>query len=713
MIRQTIVLNGYTYILDLYKASSDLSDNKHYEEFMLIKKTKIMNSIMYDEDVYFINKSIVDNCIIDGVLDTDLLSNTIAYPVTKNGVTLSYSRNFKNFNDNFTNMSYMPGYDIFHIYDKSCERDASILCDKLRIWLPITNGKLNGIIHVSNIINDIKFHYICQRSDSLETDSNNEMKVGNNIYSEYIDIWVPNVEYLFTQSNCYIKEEFNTSEIRQKIVFKQDKKNTITIQPRIYFDIDENYNVTKKIKINAIRSSFNDDSYNIKFNDEEISWNFAQTEDFIRETNDENSQLVVFKNNEPKATYNLRNSEILYSNNTIYMSLFLMILPFYIEDALVDDQLNKRKCKLYYNIDTAIVDDSLITPLIVSIYPYDYIDAASSTYCQEYQVLKNADMFTLSKDIKLKASFGFCNDNSIGSYGALMLNCEFNSGSALDIDDINKLYLSKSKCDIYDYLYFNESGDSYDTDVFPEQITKCGFVVEMSPDNTFKDIVYKYVKNIVIENETDDIISNCSFGLNFDCGQEQWNAYPETLVLRARYVDKVSFNTITSNLIFITKDIFKYLINGNEHSSVEYRLKMYDNNQIYEEDAVDFTKFNFIDKINCVVVKNENDSDNSITNSKTNSRIIYKPIFFKVKDLQQLKIKSGITQNIALNLSDFISKVDTFKITIEGKEYVEIARNEGYVIFKINALELSSNNGQYNLLNQDDEFISDGTWYTY
>jgi hypothetical protein len=128
---------------------------------------------------------------------------------------------------------------------------------------------------------------------------------------------------------------------------------------------------------------------------------------------------------------------------------------------------------------------------------------------------------------------------------------------------------------------------------------------------------------------------------------------------------------------------------------------------------MDLEKFNFIDKINCVVVKNETDEQNKLTNSKTTSKIVYKPIFFKVKDLQQIKIKSGIAQNIGLNLSDFISKVDTFKITISGKEYVEIARNDGYVIFNINALELSENAGQYNLLNQDDEYISDGTWYTY
>jgi hypothetical protein len=84
-----------------------------------------------------------------------------------------------------------------------------------------------------------------------------------------------------------------------------------------------------------------------------------------------------------------------------------------------------------------------------------------------------------------------------------------------------------------------------------------------------------------------------------------------------------------------------------------------------------------------------------------------------VKDLQQIKLKNGITQNVGLNLSDIISKADTFKIVLENIEFPEVARNDAYVIFKVNSQQLKNTSGQYNLLNQDDEYISDGTWYIY
>ena len=60
-----------------------------------------------------------------------------------------------------------------------------------------------------------------------------------------------------------------------------------------------------------------------------------------------------------------------------------------------------------------------------------------------------------------------------------------------------------------------------------------------------------------------------------------------------------------------------------------------------------------------------------------------------------------------------MTKVETFKLVIEDTEYVESARNDIYVIFNINAGEIKKASGVYSILNQDDEFISTGTWVTY
>ena len=58
-----------------------------------------------------------------------------------------------------------------------------------------------------------------------------------------------------------------------------------------------------------------------------------------------------------------------------------------------------------------------------------------------------------------------------------------------------------------------------------------------------------------------------------------------------------------------------------------------------------------------------------------------------------------------------MTKVDTFKLNINNTQYVEYARNDIYVIFKIDANVLNNlTAGEYHILNQDDEYISSGQW---
>ena len=57
-----------------------------------------------------------------------------------------------------------------------------------------------------------------------------------------------------------------------------------------------------------------------------------------------------------------------------------------------------------------------------------------------------------------------------------------------------------------------------------------------------------------------------------------------------------------------------------------------------------------------------------------------------------------------------MTKVETFKLIIENKEYIEIGRNDVYVIFDINTILLNNNEGEYNIINQDNEYLSSGKW---
>ena len=57
-----------------------------------------------------------------------------------------------------------------------------------------------------------------------------------------------------------------------------------------------------------------------------------------------------------------------------------------------------------------------------------------------------------------------------------------------------------------------------------------------------------------------------------------------------------------------------------------------------------------------------------------------------------------------------MSKVDIFLISLNNSTYTEIGRNANYVIFNINANTLSANSGSYEIYNQDNEYITYGTW---
>ena len=119
-------------------------------------------------------------------------------------------------------------------------------------------------------------------------------------------------------------------------------------------------------------------------------------------------------------------------------------------------------------------------------------------------------------------------------------------------------------------------------------------------------------------------------------------------------------------------------------------------------------KVNFINTIKCVV--NKVSDEINVNKVNYNQKVILKPLFYKAKDLQNITLRPNIVQNIGINLSDYLSKVETFKIIIENIEYVEIARNNIFVIFEINSNNLIDQSGTYNLIDDSGNYISSGNW---
>ena len=722
MIRQNIILGNYRYIVDLYKANSDLKNSKHYESFVVLKTNEMINNVMHDRDILFIKKSIIDKCLEDH----SLIEKMIAFPITNDSITMSYSSDYKAFNKSYNEDTFFNESDEFGdiLYMFKNNNLTQVLCDKIRIWLPITNSKLDSILHISNIINDITFHYICENIDNYERNANGELKIGNDIYSEYIDIWIPNIENLFAPSTHYIKENYNFTKLKQKITYKDNDEDYLTIYPCVYFEGDD-YNVTKKLSIEAFRTYNLNENYNLKLkiddNVFDLNWNMMSLNETTVMNSNSKYSILLMNGVDQIHEYKIYDEEIKYDNSSksLWCSTFLMILPFFIDEQELFQ--TSYVSKTYFNVEKNLLDNILANPLVISLSPFSGINKTTNTY-ESVDLNENSDIVTLSKDIKMAISFEFNTEtdgDDLNNYGVYMLNCKFNY-HPLNNETIQEFYLDKVKLSHYDYLSNNivDNGE-YDDDIFNPKIDKCGFIIEMATDSTFKTLVYEYVMNMNIVDSSSMIIDDTKFKLNFDKSLV-WNAYPETLVVRVKYVDRVSYTIIASNPLFITKDNFKYIINDNNS-----RLMLIDSKQgaeqlsrreydkIYADQTMNLSYFNFIDKISCTVISKDSESQNNVANSKTSQKVIFKPVFYKVKDLQQIKLKNGITQNIGLNLSDILSKADTFKVVIENNEFPEVARNDAYVIFKVNAQEIKATSGQYNLLDQDDQFVSDGTWYIY
>lgn len=116
-----------------------------------------------------------------------------------------------------------------------------------------------------------------------------------------------------------------------------------------------------------------------------------------------------------------------------------------------------------------------------------------------------------------------------------------------------------------------------------------------------------------------------------------------------------------------------------------------------------------IDKINCIVHK-ETKGETVIYNTKSVPKVLYKPIFYRTYDLQNISMKAGLVQNIGINLSEYMTKVSGFTISIDGNSFSEFARNDIYVIFKIDTSVISNLIGQYHILDSEGEYVSSGNY---
>ena len=709
---------------------------------------------------------------IDGIIDIEFFMNEIKFHILcrkTNSFEHSSNNEFKTDKYSYSEFidAYIPNvkellsknkYYFKDIYNVSNYKKKSVFSliksEHINETEYILSNKLKFINDnfVENEICNIKINYDISSlkkyddednsdSSSFNSDNNEEpqavtpqvvapsgniirIDVGNNKKPSLVET----TKYLFSKKQKTKTNVFNDGEIKIIQTFELNTENKIQFKCTM---IVSSLLIWRKYFIGFVEnneimplSSYiykNDQNGNLYINSSEIPETI--TEDIIIEDNI--YEIVLFEINNiydenyiacsKAALISVDSSEIKMIDDQLYCSLHLLEMPFLIEQSDIleynTDKLNNsfsirsispinnqnNLIKTPFNYKTYFEEENQMSSLLSNIqmkfilYPYDSINEQSGHYVGSKDM--NLDIFSKDYHIVMENSFKFDDEEFSGH---LMISSKFRYPSYYN--SVNEAYLSMLNQSIYNYLQPIDETE-FDEEDFPEKIKKCGFVIEIATDRKFKNIIYDDVKNIEIENYNDTVIDDLLYVISNKNLNVEWSSYPDILIVRVKYYDRYTYTIIEGNHLMISKEIFKYMLNDN----ISQRI---DINTLKENDMY------FIDKINCSIIKNEEQV--STANAQKNStKILYKPIFYKVRDLEQIKLKSGLTQNIGVNLSALMSKVDTFKISIDGTEYAEIGRNDSYVIFKINTLEFTKTSGQYNLLNQDDEFISDGTWYLY
>ncbi len=684
MVRQNINIGDFEFICDMYIADKDYLPAV-YKEYVILRNLDFVNNIACDKDIYFLEKSVFEQ-IKDSKSENTKL---VAFPSGQS----SFSSNYTDFINMLNLKLETDGGDVFSLYKcidgEYTNKNIGIKCNKIRIYHPHNKTDLNYIIHLDNIINGIHFHYFCNYNDNFESSSENEFKIHNNIYSEFIEIYIPNLDYIFRQHDIVTD---NNGKI---------------IDNNIYFN--DFYNITKYI----------DEDINNTGKHSESSW-------------------VSVKN--PSKTL-FDNIEMLS-----FVPFYLLLNPYMINTN--SDGVDE---KVYFRMTHQESNNYNAFPLNITLYPYEFSDINNQLLMKTgYDA--NTDTYVTDHFFNLVSNIGFYK-------GQLCVINRFEFNNKYDektnpnglttqeaYANYNGLYIERRKdtgeiyCPVYEkwkdwtkYSYnelknkLNDNNisveerenikhlielqeESFDTDKFDQDecfIKCCGYQIEISTDYSFKNIIASDYQEM-------NFIDDFQFSLFnlFD----SWYNIPGTLIIRIKFIDKYLGIVMNTGNIILPKELLKYCINASDTPRLynDFATKqndLFDNMSWTKINAKDSeTTFNFIDKINCVVSKSENINDKKYNTRPQGVRVIYKPIFYKTQELQSISLSDGFKQKIGINLSQYMTKVDLFKLVIEGKQISEYGRNDIYVIFEVNAGELENTSGIYNIIDSDNNYISSGTY---
>ena len=772
MTIQNITLGEHTFFVELYKDKIDMKDGERLSvEYVMLRNYEFRNSIIYDTEMYFVEKSIWNEYV--NRLQNSKNSNSIKDDLTSGLIFPIASMNYETFSldiDQFNSdirpemlkqdidsMNSSPlVYELYRRSDidniSSDKSDielqpTNIYCNKLRVYHPHTTKNNNFIIHCDTYINNLHVHVLARdiswysaNNDRKKkyVNSSHEFQVNHNYYSEYVDIIVPDLDDLFG-GDIFFKENLNYGDLvyidKENAELVEKYKNNIIIRNNFnyvyqsFFIYNIPFTIEKLSDVNDLLNGYylidNKGNYLVDGQKNFLVYKESEFENAHYLINSNNDYLIdqyghflVYKETNEDGD----NIFVVDPNFTLYDSYIKHYIPEYLH--------TEAKAQMNYPMSIAFVPynkeyiydtgkSSLKYPNLFDRIVYGFGKHNIMIASDDYDV--NKDQFYIESKIKLVSHLGFDSDGTFSIINKFYYP-EKGTGKFKTFSDAYEYY-NGIKLDDYINILDDEDEDGW-YDMENKESMQCGVVFEIFKDKYQRDRVYKESYGFKRENNK---LKIDDFAFKLSSLFINWSQYPGVLYLRCKFVDKYLGKILFGNICTLTKENFKYLINNiSESNSIKTtKQKVITNttNNIYNKsDVMDISKYNFLNNIQIKLVNNQSNKNNTSnintnTNNTTNkTKIIYKPIFYKVHDVQSITLRKDITQNIGISLLDFMTKVETFKIIINGVTIIEYARNNNYVIFNINtnsvlnASDMNATSGEYHIMNQDDEYLTSGNW---
>lgn len=742
MQRKQLNINDYQYLVE-YDHSNKTNN------FFMIRSYNYVNNIAYDISIMFIDADTFRDLVAQ--INNGETIDEVVFPVSNNSV-IQFSKSFKDFNYNLSEKSFtsvdtsLDGigegpetlYEVYPILkEKESQNEgeteyefANINLDSLKIYHPITKKNLDSFIEIDNVINGIHFIYLCRPLHKYQSYSTTEIKYNNNVYSEYIEVLFPNVLSLF--NNTKFKENINIMEVGVDVAEQnEDYLSRISDELGQYYNLDLLIQPWQ-LKVNTSKDS--DIVHYIK--------HFTKHHPIYNMLNKNQIDVSIYPYDAKGETAdNLYvYDEVLYPGSTYFYNEYTFKLNGHLEFNDTGEENSGKICvygKFSYSPDLVSNDYDGNNPIEEAYCTYFNIqnkniyniEVYNETYNEEIQELleqKHILEEKLVDDTKLEEDKKYINKQfnilNLSKYQLDSIKYELKQkiveyqDKDINIEKLNEQAKKDIMLKYYDLkiqMITNPDEDMANYDFV-------GYYIEIATNYNFDNLLYnKYIPVSPTKKEnSEDIesinINNFTFEINNIL--TTWDEQPKLLLCRLTFIDRFVGTRIISNPIIITPEYYKYIVNN----SGEFKLKSLENKNKefynkYKDMKVLSLKdnknaFYFIDKINCIV-KDSNDKEvQDLTLGSMNTSFFYHPIFFKVNELQKIKLRRNAEQNIGISLFEYISKVESFKLQFDDYVINELGRNNNIVIFKINPNKIANDSGYYNILNQNDEYISYGEY---